>query len=494
MFPGSGPVVTSGGSSPPAMVPPMSGPRAHFQFKFDSKTPLAALLPVAPKSRVRLLPDDLAHVPEVSFQPPIAKGAKALEQTAYTIAKIKHVNGKKKTDAYLEALMKHRADLSGLPFTLGDACRMKGERGGEFAGALNAVRAYLNQQVSVPVADASNKASESFWTSFRANCGRKDAGVARTREQKDNAVRGRISALMQVLGPDTPAMRRGLVRFLSTVAHPEATKALARLAIFSAEEEIRQDAIDALKVRRDKDYTDILRDGLRYPWPAIAQRASEALVKLERSDLVPELVAMLDEADPRAAVVKKVDGKNVPVVRELVRINHHRNCVMCHAPETPSLQSGMAVPQRIAFPPRGPGPSTGMNASIVVANNPLAAQIPIPGEPLPTPSQGYGSSNQDILVRIDVTYLKQDFSLMQRVADAQPWPEMQRFDFLVRSRVVTEAEAAANREELKKRITDGQTPYQRAAHLALRDLTGRDAAANAAAWRRALNLDVPAQK
>ena len=113
--------------------------------------------------------------------------------------------------------------------------------------------------------------------------------------------------------------------------------------------------------------------------------------------------------------------------------------------------------------------------------------MPIPGEPLPTPSQGYGNSQQDILVRIDVTYLRQDFSLMQRVADAQPWPELQRFDFLVRSRVVSETEAAANRAELKKRTADGQSPYQRAAQLALRELTGRDAAPNAAAWRRALN-------
>lgn len=466
----------------------MSGLRAHFQFKFDPKTPLAELLPAMPKSpQARFLPDDLAHVPEVSFQPPIAKGVKALEQTAYSIAKINHVNGKNKTDAYMAALMKHRADLSGLPFTLGDACRMKEQRGVDFAGALNAVRACLNQQVSVTVADAATKASDSFWGNFQANCGREDAGIGRTREQKDSAIRGRISALMQILGPDTPAMRRGLVRYLSTVAHPEATKALARLAIFSAEEEIRQDAIDALKVRRDKDYTDILRDGLRYPWPAIAQRASEALVKLERNDLLPELVVMLDEADPRAAVVKKVDGKSVPVVRELVRINHHRNCVLCHAPGDNSVPPQSGMPVHVTAIESG-------GKQALTISNPLAAQIPIPGEPLPTPSQGYGSSNQDILVRIDVTYLRQDFSLMQRVADAQPWPEMQRFDFLVRSRVVTEVEATANREELKKRATDGQSPYQRAAQLALRELTGRDAAPNAAAWRRALSLDVPAQK
>jgi len=461
----------------------MSGPRFHF--KFDPKTPIADLLPVAPKaSTSRLLPDDLAHVPEVSFQQPIAKGEKALEQTAYTIARINHVNGKKKTDAYMVAMMKQRSDLSGLPFTLGDACRMKGERSADFARALKVVRTCLNLQVSVTVADAATKASQSFWANFQARSGPEDATLPRSRAQKDSVTRGQIAALMQILGPETPALRRGLVRYLATVSHPEATRALARLAIFSAEEEIRHDAIDALKVRRDKDYTDILRDALRYPWPAIARHASEALVKLERNDLLPELVAMLDEPDPRAAVTKEVAGKNVPVVRELVRINHHRNCVMCHAPgsmESVSLQPGLTP---------GSGPlepkMSGMGMPVSLAN-PLAAEIPVPGSPLPTPSQGYGSSQQDILVRIDVTYLRQDFSLLQRVKEAQPWPEMQRFDFLVRSRVLSEAEAAANRAELKKREANGQAPYRHAAHVALRELTGRDAPPSAAAWRRVLN-------
>ena len=30
--------------------------------------------------------------------------------------------------------------------------------------------------------------------------------------------------------------------------------------------------------------------------------------------------------------MKEMEGKKVPVVREMVRINHHRNCLLCHAP------------------------------------------------------------------------------------------------------------------------------------------------------------------
>jgi hypothetical protein len=74
-----------------------------------------------------------------------------------------------------------------------------------------------------------------------------------------------------------------------------------------------------------------------------------------------------------------------------------------------------------------------------------------------------------------VTYLRQDFSRLQPVEDAGPWPEMQRFDFLVRTREVSEDEAAAYREKLDKRAPGRLSPYHRAAQGALRELTGKDA-------------------
>ncbi len=54
----------------------------------------------------------------------------------------------------------------------------------------------------------------------------------------------------------------------------------------------------------------------------------------------------------------------------------------------------------------------------------------------------YSPSAPDIVVRADATYPRQDFSMLLKVADAEPWPEMQRFDYLVRTRVPTESEAA----------------------------------------------------
>ena len=111
-----------------------------------------------------------------------------------------------------------------------------------------------------------------------------------------------------------------------------------------------------------------------------------------------------------------------------------------------------------------------------------------PQSPLPSPSEGYSNSIPDILVRLDVTYLRQDFSLLQPVADAHPWPEMQRFDFLVRTRVLTPKEADALPTPKKGVLS----PYQRVTLAALRELTGRDAAPTPEAWRQL--LDLPARE
>src|SRR5205814_5759910 len=102
------------------------------------------------------------------------------------------------------------------------------------------------------------------------------------------------------------------------ISDAEYTRALVKMAIFSAEDSVRQKALDALKIRRERDYTDILLAGLRYPWPDVARRASDALIKLERTDLVAKLVDLLDEPDPRAPVVREENHKQMHEVRELV--------------------------------------------------------------------------------------------------------------------------------------------------------------------------------
>jgi hypothetical protein len=262
--------------------------------------------------------------------------------------------------------------------------------------------------------------------------------------------------LTQMLATETPDFQIGLIDYLAGLEDAEATVALARLAIFSPEPRVQRSAIDALRNHDSQIYTQILLSGLRYPWPAAAERAADALVALGCTDVVPQLVRLLDEPDPRAPMVQNVEGKKTTIVRELVRINHHRNCLLCHAPPTASdFKEGRAVP--------------------------LGA-VPDPDRPLQLSEQGYPLLSPDLLVRADVTYLRQDFSALQEVADAAPWPAMQRFDFLVRTRTLNSAEADAVNDALAK--STGPNPYRQAALHALRWLTGTDAGATAAGWRR----------
>jgi hypothetical protein len=93
---------------------------------------------------------------------------------------------------------------------------------------------------------------------------------------------------------------------------------------------------------------------------------------------------------------------------------------------------------------------------------------------------------KDIIVRVDMTYLRQDFSVMQKVVNSKPWPEMQRFDFLVRTIPLTAAQAQTFRDQLQPKAGT-LTPYQTALLTALRGLTGLDAAPTPAAWKQALN-------
>lgn len=473
------------GSSGPVGAPGVSkgafGPAPQrFTFKIEPNTPMKELLPVAPKVapiRGPLLTDDLAKVPEVEFEArpeKVTADGKLTEQAAHQLAKIGHANAKK-TDAFMAALIESRTDLAGLPFAMGDDCRTSAERSKPVANAVETVRQALPRTVSgqltlgnftavagnsidtpQPVAQAGGTPA-GFWPLYATLCGQQDA-VVRSKSDKalaEHVTLARIAALMQMLAPESAELRVGLVKYLAGVPHVEATRALAKLAIFSAEDDVRSAAIESLKVRRDKDYTDILVKGLRYPFPAVAKRAADAIAGTGRSDLIGELVAVLDSDDPRLPQEK---GKAL-VVREMVKVNHHRNCMMCHAPGT-----GDAVPSWA-----------------------VTAEVPVQGQPLPSPSEGYRRSSPDLLIRIDVTYLRQDFSVMLAVADGHPWPELQRFDFLVRERTLTANEAATYREKLTPKEAGVLSPYHKAALAALRELTGKDTAPTAAAWRKLLD-------
>jgi hypothetical protein len=451
-------------------VDPNLGAQPHFAFPIDPKTPVRDLVPGPMKGLA--LPtnwanEDLNKVPEVAFGEPVAKTLtkdEALEATAHILAKINHVNHRK-TDGFMLAMLDKRTDLRGLPVRMGEECRTREEQARIFAVIADMIRQNLQQAKSsekIPL-----EAVEQFFGKFTEATliGMVPAAkLGINRANVDHVQRATVAALMQILMPESENFRTGLARYLATVPQVDATRALAKLALFSPEDEVRGAAVEGLKTRRERDYTDILLEGFRYPLPAVSKRAAEALVKLERQDLLTNLVEVLERPDPRLPTKVQQGGKEVSTVRELVRVNHHRNCMLCHAPgNTETTPEGV-----------------------------LTVAVPLPNEALPKPSQGgYQSTppaSPDIVVRIDQTYLRQDFSLMMPVADAHPWPEMQRFDFLVRTRELTATEAEAYEPCCEVPEPGRLSPYHRSALFALRELTGRDTEPTAASWRKLLKL------
>ena len=114
---------------------------------------------------------------------------------------------------------------------------------------------------------------------------------------------------------------------------------------------------------------------------------------------------MIDLPDPSAP---HQDETGRWVRTDLVRVNHLRSCYLCHAPST--------------------------SASDVIRGS-----VPTPGERI---RPVYSIDDHEGFIRADVTYLKQDFSIVREVPNADPWPRLQRFDYLVRTRDATLAEIA----------------------------------------------------
>jgi hypothetical protein len=320
-------------------------------------------------------------------------------------------------------LLTKRPDLADLPLRRESECVLDKEAAQDLGAFSREIRALMGK-----VEKDKGDLAESLRDHLR-----RWRGVQRVNYRKDRLQTRVIPALMQMLTTESTAVRLVLVENLAETQHATASEALARLALFDLSEEVRSAAIDALSGRPAEEYQSIMLNGLRYPWAPVADHAAQALVTLKRYSAVPALTKLLEEPDPSAPFYER--DKSTSVVRELVRINHLRNCMMCHAP------------------------------SRAVEREPVRGQIPKPGVALPPVDEYYGPGD-GIFVRADVTYLKQDFAVMQPVGAAAPWPEMQRFDFLVRTRPATEEELAV----AQQKGPDASYPQREAVLWALKEL------------------------
>lgn len=393
------------------------------------------------------LNDDPLRAQEVLLAGPFEPRSARLRRVVESIDEF----DKYKADGFVKALVKERDDLSGLPFLVGKDARLEPARARLFARTVAVVKGHLKEVDARQGEEIARIFAEQYWRNFTKELARLHQAGAGADEE-----RAVTAALMQILLPDGSRHREFMAKRFAKKDGIETTRALARLALFAPDDDVRAEAIKGLQGRPVGDYKEILMQGFRYPLPAVARRAATALVKLECRDVLANLIAVLEQPDPRAPTQQKVDGKQLTVVRELVRFNHLRNCLLCHAPAAGRDKDG------------------------------LTARMPLSDEPLvPGPDGYHGSASADFRVRFDVTYLRQDFSLLMRVEKASPWPDIQRFDFLVRTRVINKQEAADYEKQIAKQ---GVPPSHAAAQYALRELTGREADATPQAWRKWLKL------
>jgi hypothetical protein len=297
--------------------------------------------------------------------------------------------------------------------------------------------------------------------SYSEPLSRRDEVVDYLSECKGALQKEAVSTLVQMLQAEDPPIRLQLIRVLAPIRGPEATAALARRALFDPSDAVREAAVQALRDRPRDECRKTFLDGLRYPWAPVADHAAEALVALDDRDAVFSLAGLLDKPDPRAPFRNR-EGRWVQP--ELVRINHLRNCLLCHAPSFDRKDR-------------------------------VRGLVPEPGKPL---REEYYESSQGTFVRADVTYLRQDFSVLQFVADHDRWPSHQRFDYLVRTRELTPRERAAlpdasagdgpgdSRKKGADRVPPPSYPQREAVLFALRELTGEDAGDTAEDWYRFL--------
>jgi hypothetical protein len=322
------------------------------------------------------------------------------------------------------ALLDRRADLAGLPFRRGSTCRITPVAARELAKGADEVKFLDHDGLETTLSGAKN------W--LRPE---------------------RIPALMQVVMAKPEKNRRMLARHLADVTGKQASEALARIALFDPDPDVRRQSIRALEHRPAAEYRLALLNGFASPWPVIAEHAAEALAALKRTETVPALLAILDGPDPRTPYPKGAGPARF--VKEVVRVNHKINCLMCHPPSF-----------RTSDPARAPVP------------------------PLREPVQkgfGYGAQPskkavvvKETFIRADITYLKQDYSVTLAINASGVLEGEQRYDLFVRERFATPADLAA----ALVRKTAGPTGQQKAALFALRELTGQEPGAGRANWIR----------
>jgi hypothetical protein len=240
----------------------------------------------------------------------------------------------------------------------------------------------------------------------------------------------------------------------------------------------------------------------------VADHAAEALVALDLRGAVPQLIPLLDARDLSEPFPVDWGQKRLIMIPEVVRINHLRSCLLCHPPSfmpldpvrAPVPHSEHMVPLPSSGPRLGPpappttaqqqtgfvkpatggtGYGSGSSASIVSGGT---RTITLPGGRKLT-VEGPKTAIVDTFIRADITYLKQDFSILQPEPNhGRLWPEEQRYDYMVRLRPLSKEQQSL--WQVKFKDFRPPPPQRESLLYALRELTGENPGATAEDWKR----------
>jgi hypothetical protein len=389
-----------------------------------------ARAPETPPRTAAQLAAELAQVPEVGLN------------TAGVSSR--HFRGRARngTPHPVLAYIDRHEELRGLPVLRGQSCQLPPDAGRQLDEAAQRLRASF-QDITAALAERPALSRPDVLAPYRARL--EEAGYPAQH----------APLLLQMLQCESDPLRELLIDLLGRTPGPAAGRALVHRALFEPDPALRGGAVQLLRERPAAEVRTTLLDAFRYPWPTAADHAADALAALDDRGAVAGLLRLLDQPDP-AAPFSGDDG--TVLVREVVRVNHLHNCLLCHAPS-----GDRADPARSVVP---------------------SPDRPLSASQSPGSSSPYGGSSaaDQLFTRFDVTYLRPDFSLTLDVANPGLWPKQQRFDFFVRTRL-------ARSDDLTCTAAEGAYPQRAAVLRALRRLTGRDFGERSEDWRTGLRSD-----
>ena len=348
----------------------------------------------------------------------------------------------------LRGWLTERHDLAGLPLTMDEDCRLESRN----ADALAAVSNGFGRKRSIAFREKTRRVSRSaaplVADELQPTLGNANRAFAESVDRDPDAFRDSlhefghdcfVPGLTQIMQGFPEHMRLLMMDTVAGSSSEAATQAIAGRAVFDPSSAVREAAVAELHHRDAQTYRPVLLTGLHYVWPPAAQHAADALVALNDQEARSDLIDLTELPDPTKPVQNESEEW---YIHELTRVNHMRNCLLCHAPVVEaSVQPTGAIPD-----PYQP------------------VTVRYYGSAVPSPSR-LG------LVRADVTYLRQDFSTVHKVEDPGPWSKQQRFDYFVRARKLTRSEAHGI---LNSRNWDDDYPQKRSVLWALQELDAMD--------------------